>query len=160
STAMEGTQVDKQKLAIVVGGSRGIGRAVCQILAGSYSNIGTFFRSGREAALETAELVRQGGANPILMQADVCDAEMTARLIRETAESVGSLDGLVHTAGVNPDWKTVRELTVEEWRRVIGIDLNGFFNVVNPVLKIMHEQKHGSIVAVTSIASRAGSPRG
>jgi len=156
---MEGMQVDKQKLVIVVGGSRGIGRAVSALLAESYENVGILYRSDQKAAEDTADLVRAHGAAPLLMQADICDAEDIFRQISEVARRVGSLDGVVHSAGANSDWKSVRELTAADWRRVIDIDLNGFFNVMNAALKIMHEQQSGSIVAVTSIAARAGSPR-
>lgn len=146
------------KLAVIVGGSRGIGRAVCSTLARTYENIGILFRSDVSAAEETAVLVRELGASPILMQVDICEPKKVGDLIEEAAVKCGSLDLIVHAAGANSDWKPVRELTPEEWGRLIDIDLNGFFNVANAALKIMHRQEHGNIVAVTSIASRSASP--
>jgi len=148
------------KLVIVTGGSRGIGRAACTVLARSYQNVGILYRSDSAAAEETAGLVREAGANPILIAVDICDAEQVGSRIEQVAEECGSLDALVHAAGANSDWAAVRELTREQWNRVIDIDLNGFFNVVNPTLKIMHEQGQGNIVAVTSVASRSASPGG
>jgi len=150
--------VDRQKLVMVVGGSRGIGRTVSALLAQSYSNVAILYRADHRAAEEAAELVRREGANPVLLQADICDADAVAQQIADLSQSFGSLDAVVHSAGANSDWKTVRELSAADWRRVIDIDLNGFFNVMNPALRIMHAQQHGCIVAVTSIAARAGSP--
>jgi len=148
------------KLVVVTGGSRGIGRAVCVALARSYENVAILYRSDTTAADETAKLVREAGAVPILIGVDIRDAEQVASRIEQVAEDCGSLDSVVHAAGANSDWKPIRELTQEEWTRLIDIDLNGFFNVVNPALKIMHRQEHGNIVAVTSIASRSASPGG
>lgn len=148
------------KLAIVTGGSRGIGRSSCVALARSYENIGIVYRSDTAAAEEAAKLVREAGSNPILVAVDICDAGQVASRIEQLAGECGGLDALVHAAGANSDWAAVRELTQEQWRRVIDIDLHGFFNVVNPTLKIMHEQGHGNIVAVTSVAARSASPGG
>jgi len=74
-------------------------------------------------------------------------------------DQAGSVDILVHAAGGSSAWKTVRELEHGEWTDIIDSDLNGFFNSVNATLKIMHEQRRGTIVAISSIAARACSPR-
>lgn len=150
--------MNSNRLVIVVGGSRGIGRAVCEMLARSYENVGILYRSDETAAEETATLVRQAGANPIPICADVRDALAISQQIANAAEECGGLDVVVHAAGANSDWKSVRDLEPDEWNRVIDTDLNGFFNVVSAALKIMHRQGHGNIVAVTSIASRSASP--
>lgn len=148
------------KLAVVVGGSRGIGRAVCNILAKDYDAISVFYRSDDAAAEETAELIRAQGAMPVLTKVDVRDHEAVAKEFANVARAQGSLDAVVHTAGANSDWAMVRDLSHERWARLIDIDLNGFFNVANAALKIMHDQGSGSITAVTSIAARSASPGG
>ena len=106
--------MDRQKLVMVVGGSRGIGRTVSALLAHSYSNVAILYR----AVIRTIK--------------DICDADAIAQQIADLSKSMGSLDAVVHSAGANSDWKTVRELSAADWRRVIDIDLNGFFNVMNP----------------------------
>jgi 3-oxoacyl-[acyl-carrier protein] reductase len=146
------------KLAMVVGGSRGIGRAVCVNLARTHESIGIFFHSNKTAADETAELVRGAGAEPLLIQADVRDQAEVGRRIEAAASDCGALDVLIHTAGANVAWTPVRELDPKDWTAFLDSDLNGVFNTVRAALPIMHRQQHGSIVAVTSVAARAANP--
>lgn len=146
-------------LAIVAGGARGIGRAVCAAIAPSYSTVGIIYRSDSGAASSTAELVSRLGAEPRLIQADARDAEAIAEAVAQAAAAAGGLDLLVHSAGAHSSWKPVRDLTHAEWTDLVDVDLNGFFNVVKPVLGIMHGRKHGNIIAITSMAARACSPR-
>ena len=141
--------------ALVVGGGRGIGRAVCALLAPRHVKIGIVYRSDREAALATAELVKAGGAEVELIPVDIRNAEAADKEITDFAAASGGLDVLIHTAGASTSWKPVRELTPAEWTGFMNVDLNGFFNVVGPALRIMHRQKRGNIVAVTSISARA-----
>lgn len=150
---------ERRKLAIVVGGARGIGRAVCATIAPLHETIGIAYQSNRDAAEQTAELVRVTGAAARLIRVDIRDADAVAAAIGAATEECGPLDLIVHSAGAHSAWKTVRELTPAEWAGLIDVDLNGFFNVVSPALRIMHEQRHGTIVAVTSIAARSASPR-
>ena len=149
----------QRKCAVVVGGSRGIGRAVCTALASSVSTIAIVYRGNREAADATARMVADRGATPILLQADVRDHDAMAAAMTRVRDEGGSVDILVHAAGGSAAWKTVRELGYGEWTDIIDTDLNGFFNSVNAALKIMHEQRRGAIVAISSIAARACSPR-
>jgi len=116
------------------------------------------YRSDDDAAVSVAREIELRGAIPLLLKADVRDADLVARLIEQAAVEHGPLDLLVHCAGQLTDWQTVRDLEPAAWRDYIDSDLNGFFNVARPVLRIMHGQRNGSIVAVTSIAARAASP--
>ncbi len=149
----------EKQCAVVVGGSRGIGRAVCLALAAPATTIAIIYRGNVEAAETTARMVAERGATPLLLQADVRDHEGMAKAIERARDQAGSVDTLVHAAGGSSAWKTVRELEHGEWTDIIDIDLNGFFNSVNATLKIMHEQRRGTIVAISSIAARACSPR-
>ncbi len=148
-----------RRCAVVVGGSRGIGRAICAALAPTISTIAIIYRGNLEAAETTARMVAERGAKPLLLQADVRDADGMTAAITRVHEQTGSIDILVHAAGGISAWKTVRELSSDEWRGIIDTDLNGFFNSVNATLKFMHEQRRGAIVAISSIAARACSPR-
>lgn len=143
----------------MVGGSRGIGRAVCVALARTASTVAIVYRGNADAAEATACKVAEQGATPLLLQADVRDRGAMAAAIATARDQAGAIDVLVHAAGGVSAWKTVRDLSYEEWTDIIDIDLNGFFNSVNATLKIMHEQRRGSIVAISSIAARACSPR-
>ena len=145
-------------LAIVAGGSRGIGRAVSVALAGAQETIGILYRSNRAAAEETAALVRAAGAAPLLLAADVRDAAAVAQRIEEAAAACGGLEVLVHSAGASPGWQPLRALEPEDWCALIDSDLTGFFNTARAAVAIMHGQRRGSIVAVSSIAARSAPP--
>lgn len=145
--------------AIVVGGSRGIGRACSIALAESYTSIAIVFRDNRQAAEAVARDVEARGAKSLVLQADVRDAVGASATIAEIASKTGSINTLVHSAGGSSAWKTVRELSHQEFADIIDLDLNGFFNFANPALRLMHEQRSGTIVAISSIAARACSPR-
>src|SRR5712692_3142877 len=151
--------VERQNCAVVVGGSRGIGRAICSAIAPAYSNIAILYRENSAAAEATARDVAQRGANPLLHRTDIREPTSTESAAEHVRSAVGRIDLLVHSAGGASSWKSVRELTYREWTDLIDVDLNGFFNVVSPVLRIMHEQRAGSIIAISSIAARACSPR-
>lgn len=153
------TPSSQRKCAVVVGGSRGIGRAVCAALAPSVSTVAIVYRGNLEAAETTARMVADRGATPLLLKADVRDHGAMADAMTKARDAAGSVDILVHAAGGTSAWKTVRELEHGEWTEIVDTDLNGFFNSVNAALKIMHEQRRGAIVAISSIAARACSPR-
>jgi NAD(P)-dependent dehydrogenase (short-subunit alcohol dehydrogenase family) len=150
---------DRARCAVVVGGSRGIGRAVCTALAELVSNVAVIYRDNVEAAEGTARMIEEAGATPLLLRADVRDPGAIQASIERVHMQAGAIEILVHAAGGLSSWKSIRELTHQEWVDLIDIDLNGFFNVANSVLKIMHAQKRGSIVAISSIAARSCPPR-
>lgn len=145
--------------AVVVGGSRGIGRAVSLALTAQASTVAIIYRGNVEAAEATTRRIADSGATPLSFQADVTDPKAVKAAIDAIHAEAGSIDILVHAAGGSSSWKNVRDLSHREWTAIIDIDLNGFFNVVGPTLRIMHEQRKGSIVAISSIAARACSPR-
>lgn len=153
-----GKPESRQRGAVVVGGSRGIGRAVCTAIAPDYEKIAILYRQDDAAARKTARHVSAAGAEPLVVQVDICDAGATAAAIKRLGAEMGAIDLLVHCAGGASSWKAVRELEPAEWANIIDIDLNGFFNVVSPVLQIMHDRRGGSVIAVSSIATQACSP--
>jgi NAD(P)-dependent dehydrogenase (short-subunit alcohol dehydrogenase family) len=148
----------RRKGAIVAGGSRGIGRAVCRTIAPEFETIAILYRNDDTAAQETAREVTAAGGKPLLIKADICDAASVAGAIERAAANMGAIDLLVHCAGGASSWKAVRDLAPDEWANIIDVDLNGFFNVVSPVLKVMHRQRAGSVVAISSVAAKACSP--
>lgn len=146
------------RTAVVVGGSRGIGRAISGLLAETHSTVAVIYRSDEQAAAETAGLVEARGARALPVRADMRDAPAIAAALEELAQRTGSLDTFVHTAGALTDWKVLRDMSPQGWRDHIDSDLNGFFNAVSPALRIMHAQGSGNIVAITSISPRAAAP--
>jgi NAD(P)-dependent dehydrogenase (short-subunit alcohol dehydrogenase family) len=144
--------------ALIVGGSRGIGRAVCRMIAPHYARVAILYRHADAAAQHVARDVTEAGADPLLVKVDICDAAAVAGAIDRMVSDMGAINLLVHCAGGASSWKAVRDLSAAEWGNLIDLDLNGFFNVVSPVLKIMHRQREGSVIAISSVAAQACSP--
>src|SRR6266567_2888786 len=154
---MRGGEI-RQTGAVVAGGSRGIGRAVCRAIAPHYAKVAILYLRDDAAAQETAREVTAAGAEPLLVKADISEAAAVADAIGQIVLDMGAIDLLVHCAGGASSWKAVRDLAPAEWAKIIDVDLNGFFNVVSPVLKVMHQQREGSVIAISSIAAQACSP--
>lgn len=148
----------RQNTALVVGGSRGIGRAVCTAIAGDYRKVVLLYRQDTAAAQEACRAIAQSGAEPVAVKLDIADAEAVATTVARIGAEVGTIDLLVHSAGGASSWKSVRDLSPGEWTNIINVDLNGFFNVVSPTLRIMHRQGSGVVIAISSVASQACSP--
>ncbi|MGH7318360.1 MAG: SDR family NAD(P)-dependent oxidoreductase [Candidatus Rokuibacteriota bacterium] len=144
----------KGRCALVTGGSRGIGRAVCLELAREGADVALVYRSREAAARETAEAIEAAGVRGLAIQADVADWDAVSRAIDWAVGELGKLDLLVHSAGAEGVWKPARELTAAEWSSYVGVDLNGAFNAIRAVLPHMHARREGVIVAISSIAAQ------
>jgi len=143
------------QIALVTGGSRGIGRAICLELAKKGAYVVVNFRSHRKAAEETLELVCRAGGGGETAGFDVADAEETGKRIEELLTRHEAIDILVNNAGENADSLFVL-MAPEEWTRVLNTSLQGFYQVTRPVLKKMVSRKRGSIVTISSVSARLG----
>jgi len=146
---------DRRPVALVTGGSRGIGRAVCLELAARGYAIAFVYRQDMAAADGVSAALEAAGAPCLALRADLADAARTEAAVAQAWDHFGGLDLLVHCAGASAPWKTVRDLTAAEWSSFIGADLGGFFNVLSPTLRRMHERRSGCVVAISSIAAQA-----
>ena len=144
-----------KQVALVTGGSRGIGRAICVELAQRGAYVVVNFRSNKKAAEETLELIREAGGVGEIAGFDVADPEETGRQIEELLTRHEAIDILVNNAGENADSLFVL-MTPEEWTRVLNTSLQGFYHVTRPVLKKMINRKRGSIVTLSSVSARLG----
>jgi len=147
--------VTVKKLAVVTGGSKGIGRAVCIELAKAGYDIVVNYRSDEQGAAETLRAVIEQGAGGKTMRFDVSNRDETQEAVREIAESYESVDVLVNNAGIHADGLFVM-MPHEDWDAVIDTTLRGFYNVTRPLLEKMIFQKHGSIVSISSVAALIG----
>lgn len=143
------------QIALVTGGSRGIGRAICLELAKNGAYVVVNFRFNKKAAEETLELVCQAGGGGETAGFDVADAEETGKRIEELLTRHEAIDILVNNAGENADSLFVL-MAPEEWTRVLNTSLQGFYQVTRPVLKKMVSRKRGSIVTISSVSARLG----
>jgi 3-oxoacyl-[acyl-carrier protein] reductase len=144
-----------EQVALVTGGSRGIGRAICLELAKHGSYVVVNFRSNQKAAEETLGLIRQAGGIGETVGFDVANREETERNIEALLARHEAIDILVNNAGEIADNLFVL-MSFEEWTRVLNTSLQGFYNVTNPVLKKMVNRKRGYIVTLSSVSARIG----
>jgi 3-oxoacyl-[acyl-carrier protein] reductase len=143
------------KVAIVTGGSRGIGKAVVELLAELGAHVVVNYFRGQDAAEATASAARGRGVEVISCQADVASPLEAERLVDTTAEHFKRVDILVCNAGI---WEgaPVEEMTEEFWDRTLDINLKGTWAVCRTVVPRMNEQRSGKIVILTSTAGQRG----
>jgi acetoacetyl-CoA reductase len=144
-------------VAVVTGGSRGIGAAIAEELGREGAKVVVNYSGSEGPAQEVADKINEigGGGEAVTMQADVSDPEQAQGLIDEAINQFGRVDILVNNAGINID-KPLKKLEVEEWDQVINLDLNGCFYTVHAVLPHMTEQENGAIINISSVIGEAG----
>jgi len=147
----------KDKVAVITGSSRGIGRAIALKLAGLGAKVVVNYRTNAEAAQEVVEAIQAQGGQAIAVQADVGDAEDAKRLIKAAQTTYGGLDILVNNAGTTRDTLLAR-MSEEDWNLVINTNLKGTFNCTKAAMRPMMRQRHGRIVNITSVAGLTGNP--
>ncbi|HEY9665487.1 MAG TPA: 3-oxoacyl-[acyl-carrier-protein] reductase [Coleofasciculaceae cyanobacterium] len=147
----------RQRVAIITGASRGIGRAVALALAAEGANIVVNYASSSDAAQQVVTAITDAGGNAIALQADVSKTEQVDALIKETLEKFGRIDVLVNNAGITRDTLLLR-MKPEDWQAVIDLNLTGVFLCTRAVSKVMLKQKEGRIVNITSVAGQMGNP--
>ena len=143
------------QVALVTGGSRGIGRAICLELAKNGLYVIVNFLSNQKAAEETLELIHQAGGRGETVCFDVADPEKTEKSLEDLLTRHEAIDILVNNAGVTADGLFVL-MSSEEWTKVLNTSLQGFYHVTKPILKQMVARKHGYIVAISSVSAKLG----
>jgi len=148
---MEETE-DHKKIAIVTGGSKGIGRAICVELArsGAYTVIN--YMSDRQGAEKTLSLVEEAGGQGEICRFDVRETERCEQLIKEISKRLGRIDILINNAGIIADGLFMM-MSADNWQKVIDTTLLGFYNMTRPVIETMVRQRSGAVVSISSVAS-------
>lgn len=146
----------KGRVALVTGAARGIGRAVSMELANRGANVALNYHSSREAAEELSNMIRQTGAECLLVQGDVSRKDEAQRVVQEVLEAWKRLDIVVNNAGITRD-KSLRKMTEDEWDEVISVNLNGTFYCTKAALPAMIDQKFGRIINISSMVAQSGS---
>lgn len=147
------------KYALVTGGSRGIGRAVCIKLAQMGYQILINYASRTDEAEKTLELVRQAGQDGELLKFDVSDARQTLEALEAwgNAHPDEYIEVLVNNAGIRRD-NIMALMPEEDWHRVLDITLDGFYNVTQSLLQPMMFHKYGRVVNMASVSGLKGLP--
>ena len=146
-----------KRVMVVTGASRGIGRAVAVALSGPGTEVVVNYRSGREAAEETAAAVSARGGSPHLMPFSVADADAVKEAFKEILKVHGRVDVLVNNAGVARD-NLLALMKGAEWDEVLDTNLKSVFLCSQAVVKAMMKQRYGRIVNITSIVGVMGNP--
>lgn len=145
----------QKRVAVVTGGSRGIGRAVCVALAKQGCQIVVNCQHGIEAAEKTAALCREKGVDAITVQADVSAQEGCDALFKAAAEAFGRVDILVNNAGVTRD-NLIMRLSEEDYDKVLNTNLKGAFLCCKAASRLMMRQRYGRIVNLSSVVGLRG----
>ena len=145
----------KNKVAIVTGGSRGIGSSIALELAKEGANIVINYNSNSEAADKMVAEIKELGVEAIAVQADVSKSEDAAKLVQAAVEKFGQLDILVNNAGITRD-TTFKKMTEEDWRKVIDVNLNSVFNTTSVALPHLTEAEAGRVINISSIIGQFG----
>lgn len=145
------TAEEKRPLALVTGGSKGIGRAICVALGRCGYDVVVNFHSDEKGAAETlaqVNAIRGGGR---ILGFDVRDAEQSGDAIETLLSEVETVDVLVNNAGVTADGLFLM-MSRDNWKKVVDTTLDGFYNVTRPIIEKMVRQRRGSVVSIASVA--------
>ncbi len=145
------------KVAVVTGGSRGLGRGIALELGKRGAKVVVNYHANAAAADEVVELIKQAGSEALAVQADVTQYAAAASLIRSATDFGGRLDILVNNAGMTRDM-LLAMMPENDWDLVISTNLKSAYNCSKAALKPMMRQKYGRIVNMTSVAGLAGNP--
>ncbi|MGL4500665.1 MAG: 3-oxoacyl-[acyl-carrier-protein] reductase [Planktothrix sp.] len=145
------------QVAIITGGSRGIGRAAALALAAEGAKVVVNYASSSTAAEGVVAEITQAGGEAIALQADVSKADQVDTLFNKVTEIWGKVDVLVNNAGITRDTLLIR-MKPEDWQAVIDLNLTGVFLCTRLASKIMLKQKSGRIINITSVAGQMGNP--
>lgn len=149
------TEKDSRKHAIVTGGSRGIGRAICIELAKDGYFIAINYISNDSAAAETLAMVKSAGGGGKLYKFDVRDSAASENFINNIYSEFSAVDVLVNNAGITTDALFVMT-EKKDWDSIISTTLSGFYNMTKPVIQKMMRSRSGSIVSISSVSGLIG----
>lgn len=143
------------KVALVTGASRGIGRAIALLMAKQGADVVVNYSGSEGAAQETVDAILAMGRKAIRIKANVGNAEEVAAMVDEAHTTFGRIDILVNNAGITRDGLLMR-MKDSDWDDVININLKGVYLMTKAVSKIMMKQRSGKIVNMTSVVGVTG----
>ena len=144
-------RIFEDRTAVVTGGGRGIGRAICQMLAEHGARVAVNFEHNQQAADETISMISGQAERAMAVQADVSESAAVDRMMRAVREQLGPIDFLINNAGIATT-TSHHDLKYEDWKRMFDINVDGPFLTTWAVKDEMIERQFGRIVNVSSLA--------
>ncbi|MBI5216132.1 MAG: 3-oxoacyl-[acyl-carrier-protein] reductase [Ignavibacteriae bacterium] len=145
----------ENKIALVTGGSRGIGRAIALSLALAGAKVAIVYRSAASEAEEVVQAIKANGGDAVAFQADVASFNQAVEIVTKVVAQFGRLDILVNNAGITKDGLLLR-MSEEDWDAVINTNLKSVFNFTKASAKQMMGQRAGKIINITSVVGITG----
>lgn len=145
----------KEKNAVITGGNRGIGRAISLALANKGVNIVITYYSHRQEAHKVLRIIKQKDVQALPVQVDVSDFERVEEMVNTVKKEMSSIDILVNNAGITGKHSSLSDVDIQEWQRVIDVNLTGVFNCCKIMEKELRKN-NGKIVNISSISGRTG----
>ena len=142
------------RVALVTGGTGGIGTAICKKLADMGHRVATNYRNEEKAKAWQAQM-KADGYDIALVKGDVTSPDEAQAMVAEVEKTLGPVEILVNNAGITRDG-TFHKMTAQQWNDVINTNLNSVFNVTRPVIEGMRERKWGRIIQISSINGLKG----
>ena len=143
------------KTALITGAAKGIGKAVALAFAKEGYNIIINYNGSKEAALKTQQEIEALGVKTLVVQADVSNEDQVKTMVEKSIETFERIDVLVNNSGINKDGLMLR-MSYEDFHKVIAVNLEGTFNCIKHVSRIMMKQRSGSIINMSSVVGIMG----
>lgn len=145
------------KIALVTGSSKGLGRAIAIRLAEKGVRVAVNYNTSPDSAGEVVKAITDAGGSAISVQADVANLDQVVAMVKQVEEELGAVEILVNNAGIINDQLLMR-MSDEAWRQVIDINLNGTFYCTRAVLRNMVRARWGRIINIGSVVGLRGNP--
>ncbi len=147
----------KNKVAVVTGGSRGIGKAICKLYAENGANVALLYAGNEAKAQETVDELLQCGVKAIAYKCNIADFAQTKETFAKILEDFGTVDILVNNAGQTRD-KLMLAMDDSDFGDIIDINLKGVFNTTKQIYRVFAKKKAGKIINVSSVSGLMGNP--
>lgn len=147
----------ENKVALITGAGRGIGRAIAVALAKEGAQVVINYNGSEKKALEVKQLIEEQGGKAVTYQCDVSDFTACEKMIRDVVTAFGQLDILVNNAGITRDG-LIMKMKEEDFDAVLNINLKGTFNTIRHSARQMLKQRSGKIINISSVSGILGNP--
>lgn len=144
------------KVALVTGSSRGIGKAIALRLAKEGADIAVNYIKNKDLAERVVAEARSYGVRAKAYRADVSDYSQVERMVKQVVEDFGTIHILVNNAGIIPQHFSIFDIPLEEWNRIIAVNLTGVFNCIKAAVPFMIKNGEGKIINISSVAGKMG----